>query len=179
MSLLPTAAPAGTEVIGEDDIRFQRGPRSYRVRRLARNLSAESRKVTLCLSAGEHMDLDTLDLYQARTRARAAFVKAAALELGVSEPTIAADLSALVLAWSRCKRPRSAPTAEGRSGRAAADRMHEFSFASRTNHGEHKLAGPEELAQKEKRNGPTHNRYVFLPSSRDIYTGNHFLTSLR
>ncbi|MGL5735410.1 MAG: hypothetical protein ACRCYS_11140, partial [Beijerinckiaceae bacterium] len=40
--------------------------------------------------------MDTLDLYQAR--ARAAFVKAAALELGVAESLIAGDLSALVLA---------------------------------------------------------------------------------
>lgn len=94
--LLPTGAPAGAEVIGEDDIRFARGPRQYRVRGLARCLSAESLKVTVRLSAGEHLHLDTLDLYQAR--ARSAFVKAAALELGVSEPTIAGDLSALVLA---------------------------------------------------------------------------------
>ncbi len=95
--LLPTAVPsAGAAVVGEDDIRFTRGPRSYRVRGLARNLSAESLKVTLRLSAGEGLHLDTLDLYQAR--ARAAFVKAAALELGVSEPTIAGDLAALVLA---------------------------------------------------------------------------------
>ncbi|MDQ3511671.1 MAG: hypothetical protein M3414_08335 [Pseudomonadota bacterium] len=90
------APSAGAAVVGEDDIRFTRGPRSYRVRGLARNLSAESLKVTLRLSAGEGLHLDTLDLYQAR--ARAAFVKAAALELGVSEPTIAGDLAALVLA---------------------------------------------------------------------------------
>lgn len=42
------------------------------------------------------MHVDTLDLYQARSRA--AFVKAAALELGVSESVITGDLSALVLA---------------------------------------------------------------------------------
>ena len=60
-------------VIGEDDVRFTRGPRSYRVRGLARNLSAESLKVTLRLSAGDHLHLDTLDLYQARQRA--AFVQ--------------------------------------------------------------------------------------------------------
>src|SRR5690606_4810992 len=44
----------------------------------------------------ERLHVDTLDLYQARSRA--AFVKAAALELGVSEPVLLADLSALVLA---------------------------------------------------------------------------------
>jgi hypothetical protein len=41
-------------VAGEDDIRLTRGPRQYRVRGLARNLSAESLKVTLRVSAGDH-----------------------------------------------------------------------------------------------------------------------------
>ena len=93
--LLPSRAD-GLEILSEDDIRLTRGPRSYRVRGLARCLSAESLKVTLRLSAGERLHLDTLDLYQARQRAM--FVKAAALELGVSETVIAGDLSALVLA---------------------------------------------------------------------------------
>ena len=98
----PLAAPLlpavgdGIAIVSEDDIRLTRGPRSYRVRGLVRCLSAESLKVTLRLSAGERLHLDTLDLYQARQRA--AFVKAAALELGVSESTIVGDLSALVLA---------------------------------------------------------------------------------
>jgi len=84
------------EVAGADDLRLARGPRHYRVRGLARNLSAEVLKVTLRLACGEHLHLDTLDLYQAR--ARSAFVKAAALELGVAEPVIAGDLAALVIA---------------------------------------------------------------------------------
>ena len=93
---LPAPAPEVAQVLGDDDVRFVRGPRAYRVRGLARNLSAESLRVTLRLSCGDHLHLDTLDLYQARSRA--AFVKAAAVELGVSETTIAGDLSALVLA---------------------------------------------------------------------------------
>ncbi len=94
---LPSAqGPAPALVVGEDDIRFNRGPRNYRVRGLARNLSAESLKVTLRLSAGDHLHLDTLDLYQARQRT--AFVKAAALELGVAESVITGDLAALVIA---------------------------------------------------------------------------------
>ncbi|MDZ4348236.1 MAG: hypothetical protein U1A22_01720 [Xanthomonadaceae bacterium] len=52
--------------------------------------------MTLRVSAGDHLYLDTLDLVQAR--GRAAFAKGAALELGVSEETLHADLSALVLA---------------------------------------------------------------------------------
>lgn len=94
--LLPAKATEAVVVAGEDDVRFTRGPRSYRVRGLARNLSAEVLKVTLRLSMGEHLHLDTLDLYQARQRA--AFVKAAALELGVAESVIAGDLAALVIA---------------------------------------------------------------------------------
>ncbi|MDQ3039757.1 MAG: DNA primase, partial [Pseudomonadota bacterium] len=90
----PLAEPA--LVVGDDDVRFTRGSRSYRVRGLARCLSAESLKVTLRLSAGDHLHLDTLDLYQARQRG--AFIKAAAVELGVAETVIAGDLSALVLA---------------------------------------------------------------------------------
>jgi len=93
--LLP-AAGDGIEVVSPDEARFARGPRAYRVRGLARALSAEALKVTLRLSLGERLHVDTLDLYQARSRA--AFVKAAALELGVSETVIAGDLSALVLA---------------------------------------------------------------------------------
>jgi len=95
---LSAALPASpsVEIAGADDLRFVRGPRQYRVRGLARCLSAESLKVTLRLSAGEHLHLDTLDLYQARQRGL--FVKAAALELGVAEGVIAGDLSALVLA---------------------------------------------------------------------------------
>ena len=93
--LLP-AAGDGIEVVSPDEARLNRGPRAYRVRGLARALSAEALKVTLRLSMGERLHVDTLDLYQARSRA--AFVKAAAVELGVSESLLLADLSALVLA---------------------------------------------------------------------------------
>jgi len=93
---LPAPVPDIAQLVGEDDIRFTRGPRAYRVRGLARNLSAEVLKVTLRLSAGDFLHLDTLDLYQARQRG--AFVKAAALALGVPEATIAGDLTALLLA---------------------------------------------------------------------------------
>ena len=93
--LLP-AAECGIEVVSPDEARFTRGPRAYRVRGLPRALSAEALKVTVRLSLGERLHVDTLDLYQARSRA--AFVKAAAVELGVSESHLLADLSALVLA---------------------------------------------------------------------------------
>jgi hypothetical protein len=94
--LQPALAPEAAVVAGEDDVRFARGPRNYRVRGLARNLSAETLKVTLRVSAGDHLHLDTLDLYQAR--ARYAFAKGAAIALGVAEEVMLGDLSALVLA---------------------------------------------------------------------------------
>ena len=67
--LLATAGD-GIEVVSPDEARFMRGPRAYRVRGLARALSAEALKVTLRLSLGERLHLDTLDLYQARWRPR-------------------------------------------------------------------------------------------------------------
>ncbi|MBS0211591.1 MAG: hypothetical protein JSR26_00235 [Proteobacteria bacterium] len=95
--LLPALPSSPSLVVaGDDDLRFERGPRSYRVRGLARNLSAETLKVTLRVSAGERLHLDTLDLYQARSRG--AFVKAAAIELGANEAAIAGDVAALILA---------------------------------------------------------------------------------
>lgn len=96
-SLLPAhpATPSAV-VFGADDVRFERGARSYRVRGVAQALSAQALKVTLRVAMDERLFLDTLDLYQAR--GRAGFAKGAAIELGVAEETIAADLSALVLA---------------------------------------------------------------------------------
>jgi len=87
------------------------GPRRYRVRGLETNLSYESLKVNLLAAApmveidrAGHPDeslpqavhVDTLDLYQAR--ARAAFVKSAAAELGVAEEIIKGDVGKVLLA---------------------------------------------------------------------------------
>ena len=96
MPLSPVHPAKDLLMVSDDDVRFTRGPRSYRVRGLARNLSAESLKVTVRVSAGEHLHVDTLDLYQAR--ARGSFVKAVSMELGVAESIITADVSALMLA---------------------------------------------------------------------------------
>jgi DNA primase len=78
------------------------GARRYRVRGLEKNLSHEILKVNLLASApalggsGDAVHVDTLDLYQAR--ARAAFVKCAAIELGVAEEIIKGDVGKLLLA---------------------------------------------------------------------------------
>ena len=81
------------------------GPRRYRIRGLEKNLSYEVLKVNVLVAApapegvereSQAVHLDTLDLYQAR--ARVAFVKGAAAELGVTEETIKADVGQLLLA---------------------------------------------------------------------------------
>jgi len=96
--LQPVLAASSTqmEIVSPDEVRMTRATRAYRVRGLARNLSAESLKITLRVSSGDHLHVDTLDLYQAR--ARSAFIKAAAVELGANESVISGDISALVLA---------------------------------------------------------------------------------
>jgi hypothetical protein len=94
--LLSPQVAEGLTVVSADEAQFRRGPRQYRVRGLARCLSAESLRVLLRVASAERVHLDTLDLYQAR--ARGAFAKAAAVELGASELVIAGDLSALALA---------------------------------------------------------------------------------
>jgi DNA primase len=96
--LQPMLAASSTqlEIVSPDEVRVTRATRAYRVRGLARNLSAESLKITLRVSSGDHLHVDTLDLYQAR--ARSAFIKAAAMELGANESVISGDISALVLA---------------------------------------------------------------------------------
>src|SRR6266478_4870822 len=116
----PRAAPVPeTKTLGHEReyvVRF--GPRRYRIRGLERNLSYEVLKVNLLASAPafdasrleedadenarpqadaqpQAVHVDTLDLYQAR--ARAAFVKAAAAELGTTEEVIKGDVGKLLL----------------------------------------------------------------------------------
>ena len=119
----PRAAPVPeTKALGhEREYVVTFGPRRYRVRGLEKNLSYEVLKVNLLASApaieasgvdeglegdtrpqvdappqvAQAVHVDTLDLYQAR--ARAAFVKAAAVELGVAEEIIKCDVGRLLL----------------------------------------------------------------------------------
>jgi DNA primase catalytic core len=108
----PLALPE-TKTLGADrEYVLTFGPRRYRVRGLEKNLSYEALKVNLLAAAPiveaarsvDHPDksqpqavyVDTLDLYQAR--ARAAFVKSAAAELGVAEEIIKGDVGKILLA---------------------------------------------------------------------------------
>ena len=71
------------------------GDRRYRLRGLDKNGSFDVLKVNLLVARGEVVHVDTFDLYQ--SRARAGFIKQAALELGVAEDVIKGDLSRVLL----------------------------------------------------------------------------------
>ena len=95
-------APAVQSIGAEREYVIAFDERRYRVRGLEKNPSYEVLKVNVLASRpaieghGESVHVDTLDLYQARHRA--AFVKQASAELGVSEEIIKADLGRLLLA---------------------------------------------------------------------------------
>ncbi|MBD8528202.1 CHC2 zinc finger domain-containing protein [Pseudomarimonas arenosa] len=72
------------------------GDRRYRVRGLAKNLSADTLKVNVLAVRGEQMHIDTLDLYAAK--ARQVFVKQSASALDTEESVIERDLAKLLLA---------------------------------------------------------------------------------
>jgi DNA primase catalytic core len=109
----PLAIPE-TKTLGADrEYVLTFGPRRYRVRGLEKNLSYESLRVNLLAAAPlaeidrpgdlpeesarpQAVHVDTLDLYQAR--ARAAFVKSAAAELGQPEEIIKGDVGKVLLA---------------------------------------------------------------------------------
>lgn len=69
--------------------------RRYRVRGWKRPLNPESLKVNLMVHRGDHFHVDSFDLYNAK--ARAAFVKAAGIELGESEDVLKHDLGRVLL----------------------------------------------------------------------------------
>ena len=92
--LPPSDAPAVDVSAQQIVIAF--GDRRYRVRGLAKNLSADTLRVNVLVSgAGDAMHVDTLDLYAAK--ARAVFVKQAASVLVVEDAVIERDLARLLL----------------------------------------------------------------------------------
>jgi DNA primase catalytic core len=89
----PVAVPAAVDVPAEveaHEVRFAFGERRYRVRGLDKNLSYEVLKVNVLVAAEEAFYVDTLDLYSAKHRA--GFMRAAAVELGVTEDVVKHDL---------------------------------------------------------------------------------------
>lgn len=94
------AAVAATEPAG-DELQMLHGERHWRIRGWRKNLSPEQMRVSLMVRrelAGENggaYHVDTLDLYAAR--ARATYVKQAAIELGLPDDTIKRDLGHVLL----------------------------------------------------------------------------------
>jgi DNA primase len=94
-SPVPTApAPIAAEV-SEREVILSMGDRRYRVRGLPKNLAYDTLKVNLLVSLESRFYVDTLDLYAAR--ARTSYTTQAAVELGVAEPVIRADLGSVLL----------------------------------------------------------------------------------
>jgi DNA primase catalytic core len=91
----PPADAAVTQV-SDNEVMLTFGDRRYRVRGLSKNLSPELLKINLLAARGDAFYVDTLDLYA--SRARASFTTQAAVELGVTEAVIKADLGRVLLA---------------------------------------------------------------------------------
>jgi DNA primase catalytic core len=98
---LPRAAQELPAEIKDEEIVLTLGDRRYRVRGIGKNLSYESLRVNLLATraapegAGEWLHVDTFDLYSHRHRA--AFVKQAAVELGLKEDIVKKDLGQVLL----------------------------------------------------------------------------------
>ncbi len=95
-SVLPQAPTLEipTEV-SETEVTITLGDRRYRVRGMDRNLSYDTLKINLAAFRGEGFHVDSLDLYAARQRA--AFLKAAAAELGLDVDVLKRDLGKVLL----------------------------------------------------------------------------------
>jgi DNA primase catalytic core len=88
------SAEIATEVT-DDEVIVSFGDRRYRVRGLAKNLSAEVLKVNVLVSRGQVYHVDSFDLYAARTRAH--YITQAAKELACREDVIKLDLGRILL----------------------------------------------------------------------------------
>ena len=117
--------------VSEEEVTIRLGDRRYRVRGLGKNMSYDALRVNLLASptavaAGEGFHVDTVDLYSARQRA--AYVKQAAPELGVTEEVVRKDLGKVLrkleeLQEEQIKRalePKEKAVAIGDEERAAA-----------------------------------------------------------
>ena len=97
----PAPAPTVDAELKDNEIIITLGDRRYRIRGLEKNLAYDVMKINLLVSrpsfdgAGEAVHVDTFDLYQQRPRG--AFIKQAAVELGVKEDVIKHDLGKLLL----------------------------------------------------------------------------------
>ena len=89
----PVPPPPGDDLPHEvqgQDLLLTLEDRVYRVRGWLKPLNPETLKVNLMVSRGDHLHVDSLDLYAAK--ARAAFIRQAGLELSEAEDRLKLDL---------------------------------------------------------------------------------------
>jgi DNA primase len=90
----PQPAGSGVEIQGETVLLAQ-GDRRYRIRGLFANTSHQVLKVNICVSRGDAVHVDTLDM--ALARQRAVFAKQASEELQIKDDIIRHDLGRMLL----------------------------------------------------------------------------------
>ncbi len=81
--------------ISEHEINMAFGDRQYRIRGLQKNLSFEVLKVNVLVRRNEAFHVDALELYNAKQRA--AYIKAASIELGLKDNILKGDLGKVLL----------------------------------------------------------------------------------
>jgi DNA primase len=91
----PAPASDAPAEVRENEVILQFGPRRYRVRGLARNLSYDAMKVNVMVSQADSFHVDTLDFYSAK--ARASYITLAAIELQTKEEILKTDLGRVLL----------------------------------------------------------------------------------
>jgi DNA primase catalytic core len=119
LSPIQSTAPADdmpVEIRAHEMI-LSRGDRRYRVRGFAKNLSYETIKVNLMASRGDGFHVDTLNLYAAHQCT--AFVKQAAIEMGLKEDVIRKDLKRLLGKLEQIQHEQITQTLEPKSETAA------------------------------------------------------------
>jgi len=91
---VPPSAPPLPVEITDHELRLALGERHYTVRGIDKNLSYEVLKVWVKAAHGAFVHIDTVELYAAKPRA--AWIRQAAIELGVSEEVTRSDLATLL-----------------------------------------------------------------------------------
>jgi len=91
----PKPADAIEADISEHEINMAFGDRQYRIRGLQKNLSFEVLKVNVLVRRNEAFHVDALELYNAKQRA--AYIKAASIELGLKDDILKRDLGKVLL----------------------------------------------------------------------------------
>lgn len=94
-SPLPDAPKTVEASVDEREVNITFGERHYRIRGLHKNMSYDQLKVNLLVTKGDHVHIDTFDLYASRPRQ--AFINQASGELGVQDDVIKKDLGKVLL----------------------------------------------------------------------------------